>query len=60
MEVANNKSFKVYALVKEHDRHLHVATLTEKEIDDQGITGLEMLCKEYCDKHKLTFVDFAT
>jgi len=58
--MANNKSFKIYAFVKEQDKHVHVATLSEKELDDLGDYGVEQLCKEHCQKHKLTFIDYAT
>ena len=52
-------AIKIYAVVKERENHLFVGTLTEREADDLGDYGVELMVREYCEKKSLTFVDYA-
>jgi DNA-binding response OmpR family regulator len=45
----------VFAIVREKEEPVRVAVLTQKEYDEQGVFGLEVLARDYCDKRKLTF-----
>ncbi len=49
---------KIYAIVKEIDRRLYVATLSAAQIEEQGSFGIEMIVKEWCDKRRYTLIDF--
>jgi hypothetical protein len=50
---------KIYAIVKERDEQLFVCTLSAQEMDDNGDMGIEMLVKAWCERKRLTFIDYA-
>jgi hypothetical protein len=53
-------TIRLHALVYEREQPVHFATLSEEEIEEEGELGLEMRAKEWCDKHRYTFIDLAT
>jgi hypothetical protein len=50
---------KFYAIVSEREDPVHFTTLNDREVDEHGEYGLEVLAQEYCTKYKLTFVAVA-
>jgi hypothetical protein len=52
-------TYYIFAIVKETERRLLVTTLNEQEMDEQGDFGIEMLVLDWCQKKKLTFIDYS-
>ena len=49
----------LHAIVREKDKPLFVANITEAEKESLGEFGMELMAQEWCEKHNYTFIDFS-
>lgn len=52
---------RIYAHVEEKEEVVFVATLNNREVDDMGDHGIEVMVRDWCKKQNppLTFIDYA-
>jgi hypothetical protein len=52
---------KIYAVVEEKEKPIFVTTLTERDANEMGETGIERMVRDWCDRQypPLTYLDYA-
>jgi len=51
-------AYRIHALTEEKDTPLFVTTLTGTEFNTLGELGIDELVAKWCEKRKLTYIDF--